>query len=531
MINNAPVKLFQNTLTGPTSNAGGVSTGGTSAYEYGTQTQPLNSFAVDGRTGNKTTNADLPEWLRKLGMKGDAYAGGMLKPQLRYGFWFKDGKINFADGTSFAAKKTKGTDGKVAYTYTGADGNPAVYSPTDEQNAYNKAYKAATSNNGFFEKVGNMLEFEWDHLGNIFKDFGKNPERIFLGAADPLSSKLWGGITGKDYDPIVNEWGGATEDRFNDYERRHGVGSLGYAREGHQVAQTIAGMYAGAGLQDLAGKGLQALGGNTGSGLGIFSNGGQNGLAGVGVGNAGRLAQSGAITGGAGVAGFGGLSGAANSISGLGGSMGWTDWLNLGGQLLGGYLEGKGAKDASNAQIAAAQAGIAEQRRQFDLNRQDQMPWVQAGTSALGRLQDPTAFTQSPGYNFVRREGNRDIGNSFAARGGALSGNALRGITQYNQNLASQEYNNWFNQQSNLAGLGQTSAQSLGSLGQNSANNVANLLGNQGNARASGIEGQTNAYTNLIGNLLSTWNRGRSGGGSGGGGGGAYGYPGYPGMG
>ena len=469
---------------------------------YGTQAQPLDSFAVDGRTGNKTTNADLPEWLRKLGMKGDAYAGGMLKPQLRYGFWFKDGKINFADGTSFAAKKTKGKDGKTSYSYTGADGVATSYSPTDEQNAYNKQYKAATSNNGFFEKVGNMLEFEWDHLGNIFKDFGKNPERIFLGAADPLSSKLWGGITGKDYAPIVNEWGGATEDRFNDYERKHGVGSLGYAREGHQAAQAIAGMYAGAGLQDLAGKGLQALGGNTGSGLGIFSNGGQNGLAGVGVGNAGRLAQSGAITGGAGaLSGLGGL--------GAGGSMGWMDWLNLGGSLLGSYMEGKGAKDASAAQIAAAQAGIAEQRRQFDLSRADQMPWMQAGTAALARLQDPAAFTQSPGYQFVRDEGNRDLNNSFAARGGALSGNALRGITQYNQNLASQEYNNWFNQQGSLAGLGQTTAQSLGALGQSNANSISNLLGQQGNARASGIEGQTNALTGGIADFLSWYNRRR----------------------
>jgi alkylation response protein AidB-like acyl-CoA dehydrogenase len=37
----------------------------------GSQASPMDSFTTsDGRTGNKTKNEDLPEWLRKLGMKG-----------------------------------------------------------------------------------------------------------------------------------------------------------------------------------------------------------------------------------------------------------------------------------------------------------------------------------------------------------------------------------------------------------------------------------------------------------------------------
>jgi hypothetical protein len=47
----------------------------------------------------------------------------------------------------------------------------------------------------------------------------------------------------------------------------------------------------------------------TSSGLGIFANGGAGGMANVGVGNAGVLANSGAIAGGAGGAGLGGLGG------------------------------------------------------------------------------------------------------------------------------------------------------------------------------------------------------------------------------
>lgn len=233
-------------------------------------------------------------------------------------------------------------------------------------------------------------------------------------------------------------------------------------------------------------------------------------------------------TGGSGTGGTGGSgAGAGGNVLGAGGNMGWSDWVNLAGQAYGAYAEGQGAKDAANAQAAGSAAGIAEQRRQFDLSRADQAPWLASGVSALGRLNDPNAFTQSPGYQFTRDEAFRDIGNQFSARGGAQSGNALRALQDRGAQLGSLEYNNWFNQQSNLAGLGQSSAQSLGALGQNNANSTSNLLGQQGNARASGIAGQTNALTGGISDLLSWYNRRNpSGTGGGGGGGGSY-NPGY----
>ena len=135
------------------------------------------------------------------------------------------------------------------------------------------------------------------------------------------------------------------------------------------------------------------------------------------------------------------------------------------------------------------------------------MPWIEAGRGALGRLQDPNAFTASPSYNFVRGEGMRGIENSFAARGGAASGNALRAMSEFNAGLASQEHNNWWNQQAGLAGVGQTTAQNLGTFGANAANNAGNLMQNQANARASGIAGQTNAWTNTLQNLLAQLGR------------------------
>lgn len=296
----------------------------------------------------------------------------------------------------------------------------------------------------------------------------------------------------------------------------------------------VNGTRAGLSTGQIAGIGAGAVGagsllsgwGNTSNPVGSFGS-SQTG------GNAGQLANSGGISGGAGTGGttqgaLGNASGVANQVSGAGGNMAggfgssngglWGNLAQLGGSLFNTWQQQQGAKDASRASVKGDAAAIAEQRRQFDLARGDQMPWLQAGTAALGRLQDPaTNFTASPGYAFTRAEGTRDIGNSFAARGGALSGNALRGLDAYNTGLASNEYNNWWNQQAGLAGVGQTSAQSLGGLGQNSANNVSNLLSNQGNARASGIVDQTNAVTNGVNdvaNWYGNWLRNRQYGGS-----------------
>src|SRR5688572_15655014 len=46
------------------------------------------------------------------------------------------------------------------------------------------------------------------------------------------------------------------------------------------------------------------------------------------------------------------------------------------------------ANKASNAQQAAAEAGVAEQQRQFDAIQELLKPYVQAGTGALGGQQD-----------------------------------------------------------------------------------------------------------------------------------------------
>jgi hypothetical protein len=115
-----------------------------------------------------------------------------------------------------------------------------------------------------------------------------------------------------------------------------------------------------------------------------------------------------------------------------------------------------------------------------------------------------------PGYAFRVKEGVRALDRSAAARGGLLGGNQLRGLTELGQNLGSQEYNNAYNrfqtERSNIfnnlagiAGIGQTSANTVS----NAAGNLGNVLGEgaigAGNARASGYIGGANAISNAIG--------------------------------
>jgi hypothetical protein len=128
-----------------------------------------------------------------------------------------------------------------------------------------------------------------------------------------------------------------------------------------------------------------------------------------------------------------------------------------------------------------------------------------------------SAFFASPDYTFRRGEGMKGIENSFAARGGAASGNALRALTEFNSNLAAGEFGNYFNRQAALAGIGQTANNMSANAGMNAASNIGNALMRGGDARASGITGSANAWTgamNDIGGLAGyMYGRNRGGGG------------------
>lgn len=238
--------------------------------------------------------------------------------------------------------------------------------------------------------------------------------------------------------------------------------------------------------------------------------------------------------------------------------------IPIGGAIVGGLISNRGAKKAANAQAAsgreASAASIAAQReaqafqqKQIDQSRADSEPWRQAGANALTQLSGRMApggdlmrsfgmsdFEQDPGYAFRQAEGMKGMTNSAAARGGLLSGAALKAASQYNQNFASNEFGNAFarykgnqegqyNKLADLAGIGQRTASQNGqnamSFGQNVGTGMMNTgqqVGNNmmgvGNARASGYLAQGNALTGVINQGLSSWNQHQNSGN-----GGAYG--------
>jgi hypothetical protein len=190
--------------------------------------------------------------------------------------------------------------------------------------------------------------------------------------------------------------------------------------------------------------------------------------------------------------------------------------LSIGSALLG----SSSSKKASKAQSKAAEAAIAEQRRQFDLSRGDLAPWREAGGQAIGQgfsmLQPGYDHTTSPGYQFRLDEGLRGVENSAAARGLLQSGGTLKGIERYAEGMAASDFNDHFNRMMSVASGGQQAATSGAQLGQQSAQNIGNLLTQQGNAKASGYMGQANAWSQGMGNLAQIFSG--MGGNTGGGG-------------
>ena len=206
-------------------------------------------------------------------------------------------------------------------------------------------------------------------------------------------------------------------------------------------------------------------------------------------------------------------------------------------------LGSNAARSAGESQAAAADRAAQLQNEQFQQTRQDQMPWMQAGQRALTKLEGAVDYTpfgmaqfqQDPGYAFRLSEGQKALDNQAAARGGLISGNALRAATAYGQNMGSQEYANAFNRYQteraaklqplqSLAGVGQTTAANLGTAGANNAAAVGNYLTGGAAANAAGQVGAANAYgqgvSSYLGytnnnNLLNVLSRNRNFGGSG----------------
>jgi hypothetical protein len=202
--------------------------------------------------------------------------------------------------------------------------------------------------------------------------------------------------------------------------------------------------------------------------------------------------------------------------------------------IIGSALLGAAAsRSASKTQAGAAQQAADVQRTQFEQTREDQAPYRAAGYNALAEMQRtagnvPGAFKfgagdyqADPGYAFRLSEGQKALDRQAAARGGLISGGALKAAQRYGQDMGSQEYqsaynraltgyntgvaseNQLYNRQAALAGIGQTATNLTGQFGQNYATNVGNLMTGAGAANAAGQVGMANAITGGLGTYLN----------------------------
>lgn len=177
----------------------------------------------------------------------------------------------------------------------------------------------------------------------------------------------------------------------------------------------------------------------------------------------------------------------------------------------------------NNALGSTLTTGLSELARfGFDLDaynaRQQAAGQAQTATNqndpefgSLMRRFSAQDFQADPGYQFRMDEGMRALEGSAAARGGLLSGAAMKAIQKYGQGVASQEYGNAYsrytadqtNQYNRLAGLvntGMGATNQTSNAAANFANNASSNIIGAGNAAAAGQVGAANA---LVGGINS----------------------------
>ena len=278
-----------------------------------------------------------------------------------------------------------------------------------------------------------------------------------------------------------------------------------------------------------AGAGMGWMGGADGVGLGTMGDAlvvpGTVGATGLGAAGAGAAGSTVAPT----------IASAAAPLAAGAGAAGASGWMLpaaiAGSSLLGAYSANKAAETQADAQTQANKLLYDQYQQQ----RKDLQPFVTAGAGAQNQLLTylglpggtPGAgfgkyagdfgvndMVTDPGYAFRLSEGQKALDRQAAARGGLISGGALKAATRYGQDMGSQEYSNAYNRyQTNrqnqlaplfaLTGSGQASAAGQAAAAGNYGTQGAAGLTNIGAANAAGSTGVANALAGGVGQYLN----------------------------
>lgn len=177
---------------------------------------------------------------------------------------------------------------------------------------------------------------------------------------------------------------------------------------------------------------------------------------------------------------------------------------------------GDAAESAAETQAESSEAGIAEQRRQFDKIADLLAPYVQAGTGAIGQQQAILGLSgdaaqqsairgieQSPYFRSQVQQGEMGILQNASATGGLRGGNVQGALAQFRPALLNQLIQQQYSNLGGLTSIGQASAAQQAVAAGNTGTNVANLIGQQGAAVAGGQLAQAGIRSQAIGSLAN----------------------------
>lgn len=131
-------------------------------------------------------------------------------------------------------------------------------------------------------------------------------------------------------------------------------------------------------------------------------------------------------------------------------------------------------------------------------------PTTAAPAPANGQSAQQNAFDvfrNSTGYQFRLGEGLDAVNSGWAGNGLLQSGAALRGITEYGQNFASNEFGNYMSLLSGQQGTGLQAAGAQAGVGVNYANAASNINSANANALSNAAVARANNSNSTIGGI------------------------------
>lgn len=193
------------------------------------------------------------------------------------------------------------------------------------------------------------------------------------------------------------------------------------------------------------------------------------------------------------------------------------------GSVLSSKSQKKAASKAADVSLQVARENNALAKDIYGENKATLSPFVGSGMNALSLLEggigigDDTAYRNAFGnfiansdYGFQFGEGSNALNSGYAAASTLQSGDAMRELEKYRQNLQSGyrgEFNNLLANQQSL-GLGAASAQA--GVGQNYVNTVSANNDSAGTAQANALlmRGANNPWANAFGSVGGAIQRG-----------------------